>query len=127
MIDFSLRRATNIRRQALDVDKSVRAGLKQQRPCVLWFTGLSGAGKSTIANLVDRRLAELGRHATLLDGDNLRHGINRDLGFTSEARVENIRRTAEIAAAVRRCRHDRAGFIDLSVPRRPRHGAAPAR
>ena len=98
MIDFSLRRATNIRRQALDVDKSVRAGLKQQRPCVLWFTGLSGAGKSTIANLVDRRLAELGRHATLLDGDNLRHGINRDLGFTSEARVENIRRTAEIAA-----------------------------
>ena len=98
MIDFSLRRATNIRRQALDVDKSVRARLKQQRPCVLWFTGLSGAGKSTIANLVDRRLAELGRHATLLDGDNLRHGINRDLGFTSEARVENIRRTAEIAA-----------------------------
>jgi len=98
MIDFSLRRATNIRRQALDVDKSVRARLKQQRPCVLWFTGLSGAGKSTIANLVDRRLAELGRHATLLDGDNLRHGINRDLGFTSEARVENIRRVAEIAA-----------------------------
>ena len=98
MIDFSLRRATNIRRQALDVDKSVRARLKQQRPCVLWFTGLSGAGKSTIANLVDRRLAELGRHATLLDGDNLRHGINRDLGFSSEARVENIRRTAEIAA-----------------------------
>jgi bifunctional enzyme CysN/CysC len=98
MIDFSLRRATNIRRQALDVDKSVRARLKQQRPCVLWFTGLSGAGKSTIANLVDRRLAELGRHAALLDGDNLRHGVNRDLGFTSEARVENIRRTAEIAA-----------------------------
>ncbi|MEH2576194.1 bifunctional enzyme CysN/CysC [Bradyrhizobium sp. AZCC 1577] len=98
MIDFSLRRATNIRRQALDVDKSVRARLKQQRPCVLWFTGLSGAGKSTIANLVDRRLAELGRHAALLDGDNLRYGINRDLGFTSEARVENIRRVAEIAA-----------------------------
>ena len=98
MIDFSLRRATNIRRQALDVDKSVRARLKQQRPCVLWFTGLSGAGKSTIANLVDRRLAELGRHAALLDGDNLRHGINRDLGFTSEARVENMRRVAEIAA-----------------------------
>ena len=98
MIDFALRRATNIRRQALDVDKSVRARLKQQRPCVLWFTGLSGAGKSTIANLVDRRLAEFGRHAALLDGDNLRHGINRDLGFTSEARVENIRRTAEIAA-----------------------------
>jgi bifunctional enzyme CysN/CysC len=65
---------------------------------VLWFTGLSGAGKSTIANLVDRRLAELGRHAALLDGDNLRHGINRDLGFTSEARVENIRRVSELAA-----------------------------
>jgi bifunctional enzyme CysN/CysC len=98
MIDFSLRRATNIRWQTLDVDKSVRARLKQQRPCVLWFTGLSGAGKSTIANLVDRRLCELGRHTALLDGDNLRHGINRDLGFTNEARVENIRRVAEIAA-----------------------------
>jgi bifunctional enzyme CysN/CysC len=98
MIDFSLRRATNIRWQALDVDKSVRAGLKQQRPCVLWLTGLSGAGKSAIANLVDKRLCDLGRHTTLLDGDNLRHGINRDLGFTNEARVENIRRVAEIAA-----------------------------
>jgi bifunctional enzyme CysN/CysC len=98
MIDFSLRRATNIRWQALDVDKSVRARLKQQRPCVLWFTGLSGAGKSTIANLLDRRLCELGRHTALLDGDNLRHGINRDLGFTNEARVENIRRVTEIAA-----------------------------
>jgi bifunctional enzyme CysN/CysC len=97
MIDFSLRRAATIRWQALDVDKSVRARLKQQRPCVLWFTGLSGAGKSTIANLVDRRLSDLGRHTTLLDGDNLRHGINRDLGFTTEARVENIRRVAEIA------------------------------
>jgi len=98
MIDFSLRRATNIHWQTLDVDKSVRARLKQQRPCVLWFTGLSGAGKSTIANLVDRRLCELGRHTALLDGDNLRHGINRDLGFSNEARVENIRRVAEIAA-----------------------------
>jgi bifunctional enzyme CysN/CysC len=96
MIDSSLR-ATNIRWQTLDVDKSVRARLKQQRPCVLWFTGLSGAGKSTIANLVDKRLCNLGRHTTLLDGDNLRHGINRDLGFTNEARVENIRRVAEIA------------------------------
>jgi bifunctional enzyme CysN/CysC len=97
LIDFSLRRADNIRWQTLDVDKSLRARLKQQRPCVLWFTGLSGAGKSTIANLVDRRLCELGRHTALLDGDNLRHGINRDLGFTSEARVENMRRVAEIA------------------------------
>ncbi|MBR0698455.1 sulfate adenylyltransferase subunit CysN [Bradyrhizobium diazoefficiens] len=98
MIDLSLRRATNIHWQRLAVDKSVRARLKQQRPCVLWFTGLSGAGKSTIADLVDRRLAELGRHAALLDGDNLRHGINRDLGFTSADRAENVRRAAEIAA-----------------------------
>jgi bifunctional enzyme CysN/CysC len=97
MIDFSLRRATNIRWQTLDVDKSVRARLKQQRPCVLWFTGLSGAGKSTIANLLDKRLCDLGRHTALLDGDNLRHGINRDIGFTNEARIENIRRVAEIA------------------------------
>lgn len=98
MIDLSLRSVANVTWQRLAVDKSVRARLKQQRPCVLWFTGLSGAGKSTIADLVDRRLAELGRHAALLDGDNLRHGINRDLGFTSEARVENIRRVSEIAA-----------------------------
>jgi bifunctional enzyme CysN/CysC len=96
MIDSSLR-VSNIRWQTLDVDKSVRARLKQQRPCVLWFTGLSGAGKSTIANLVDKRLCSLGRHTTLLDGDNLRHGINRDIGFTKEARAENIRRVAEIA------------------------------
>ncbi|WP_141934086.1 sulfate adenylyltransferase subunit CysN [Bradyrhizobium sp. UNPA324] len=98
MIDLSLRRATNIHWQRLAIDKSVRARLKQQRPCVLWFTGLSGAGKSTIADLVDRRLAELGRHAALLDGDNLRHGINRDLGFSSADRAENVRRAAEIAA-----------------------------
>ncbi|WP_298242237.1 sulfate adenylyltransferase subunit CysN [uncultured Bradyrhizobium sp.] len=98
MIDVSLRRATNIHWQRLAVDKFVRARLKQQRPCVLWFTGLSGAGKSTIADLVDRRLAELGRHAALLDGDNLRHGINRDLGFSNADRAENIRRAAEVAA-----------------------------
>ena len=97
MINFPLRRASDIRWQTLDVDKSVRAGLKQQRPCVLWLTGLSGAGKSSIANLVDKRLADLGRHTTLLDGDNLRHGLNRDLGFTEEARVENIRRVGEVA------------------------------
>ncbi|MBH5402778.1 sulfate adenylyltransferase subunit CysN [Bradyrhizobium sp. CNPSo 4010] len=97
MIDMSLRRATNVHWQRLAVDKSVRARLKQQRPCVLWFTGLSGAGKSTIANLVDNRLAELGRHAALLDGDNLRHGINRDLGFSNAERTENVRRVAEIA------------------------------
>jgi bifunctional enzyme CysN/CysC len=98
MIDFSLRRAANVRWQALDVDKSLRARLKQQRPCVLWLTGLSGAGKSTVANLVDKRLSDLGRHTYLLDGDNIRHGLNRDLGFTSEARVENIRRVAEVAS-----------------------------
>jgi bifunctional enzyme CysN/CysC len=97
MIDLPLRRAPNIQWQTLDVDKSVRARLKQQRPCVLWFTGLSGAGKSTIANLVDKRLCDRGRHTMLLDGDNLRHGINRDLGFTKEARFENIRRVAEVA------------------------------
>jgi bifunctional enzyme CysN/CysC len=97
MIDEPLRRATDVRWQTLDVDKSVRAGLKQQRPCVLWLTGLSGAGKSCIANLVDRRLADLGRHAALLDGDNLRHGLNRDLGFARESRAENIRRVAEVA------------------------------
>jgi bifunctional enzyme CysN/CysC len=97
MIVHPLRRASDIRWQTLDVDKSVRAGLKQQRPCVLWLTGLSGAGKSSIANLLDRRLSDLGRHTTLLDGDNLRHGLNRDLGFTKEARAENIRRVAEVA------------------------------
>jgi bifunctional enzyme CysN/CysC len=97
IIDFALRRASNIPWQTLDIDKTVRARLKQQKPCVLWLTGLSGAGKSSIANLVDRRLCELGRHAYLLDGDNLRHGLNHDLGFTAEARVENIRRVAEVA------------------------------
>jgi len=97
MIDYPLRRATDIRWQTLDVDKSVRSRLKQQRTCVLWLTGLSGAGKSSIANLLDKGLSDLGRHTTLLDGENLRHGINRDLGFTDEARAENIRRVAEIA------------------------------
>jgi bifunctional enzyme CysN/CysC len=97
VIDFALRRAANVQWQSLDVDKRGRARLKQQRPCMLWFTGLSGAGKSTIANLLDRRLSELGRHTYVLDGDNLRHGLNRDLGFTPEGRVENVRRTAEVA------------------------------
>jgi bifunctional enzyme CysN/CysC len=97
MIDFGLRRATNIHWQALDVNKDVRAGLKGQRPAVLWFTGLSGAGKSTVANLVDKRLTSLAKHTYLLDGDNVRHGLNRDLGFTDADRVENIRRVAEAA------------------------------
>jgi len=97
MIDFALRRATNVHWQAIDVDKKARAAQKGQKPCVLWFTGLSGAGKSTIANLVERRLHALGRHTYLLDGDNVRHGLNRDLGFTDADRVENIRRIAETA------------------------------
>jgi bifunctional enzyme CysN/CysC len=97
MIDFGLRRATNVHWQALDVDKARRAELKGQRPVVLWFTGLSGSGKSTIANNVERALAAQGRHTYLLDGDNVRHGLNRDLGFTDVDRVENIRRVGEAA------------------------------
>jgi bifunctional enzyme CysN/CysC len=97
MIRFGLRRATNIHRQALDLNKSVRAASLGQRPCVVWFTGLSGAGKSTVANLVEKKLHLLGRHTYLLDGDNVRHGLNRDLGFTDADRVENIRRVAETA------------------------------
>jgi bifunctional enzyme CysN/CysC len=96
-IRFGLRRATNIHWQALDLNKQVRAEAKGQRPCLLWFTGLSGAGKSTIANLVEKKLHLLGRHTYLLDGDNVRHGLNRDLGFTDADRVENIRRVAEAA------------------------------
>jgi bifunctional enzyme CysN/CysC len=97
MIDFSLRRASNVHWQALDVDQAMRAEMKGQRPAVLWFTGLPGSGKSTIANLVERSLAAEGRHTYLLDGDNVRHGLNRDLGFTDADRVENIRRVAETA------------------------------
>lgn len=95
MIAFGLRRATNLRWQDLDIDKSARSGQKQQKPCILWFTGLSGSGKSTIANLVEKKLFDLGRHTYLLDGDNIRHGLNKDLGFTDIDRVENIRRVAE--------------------------------
>jgi len=97
MIRFGLRRATNIHRQALDIDKAARSAAKGQKPGVLWFTGLSGAGKSTIANLVEKKLHLMGRHTYLLDGDNVRHGLNRDLGFTDADRVENIRRVAETA------------------------------
>jgi bifunctional enzyme CysN/CysC len=97
LLHFALRRADNIHWQALEIDKASRARLKGQKACVLWFTGLSGAGKSTIANLVEKRLFQLGRHTYLLDGDNVRHGLNRDLGFTDTDRVENIRRVAEVA------------------------------
>jgi bifunctional enzyme CysN/CysC len=97
LIAFALRRATNIHREDLLVDKAARAQLGQQRPRVLWFTGLSGAGKSTIAKLLERELHLLGRHTYLLDGDNVRQGLNRDLGFTEADRVENIRRVGEVA------------------------------
>jgi bifunctional enzyme CysN/CysC len=97
MLHFALRRANNVQWQALDVNKAVRASAKGQKACVLWFTGLSGAGKSTIANLVEKRLHVGRRHTYLLDGDNVRHGLNKDLGFTDADRVENIRRIAEVA------------------------------
>jgi bifunctional enzyme CysN/CysC len=97
MLHFALRRSHNIHMQHVDVDKGLRAKLKGQRPGVLWFTGLSGAGKSTIANLVEKKLAAMGRHTYLLDGDNIRHGLNKDLGFTEADRVENIRRVAEVS------------------------------
>src|SRR6185437_9346610 len=97
MIAFALRRATNVHWQPLKIDKAARASLKAQKPCVLWFTGLSGAGKSTIADLVEQSLTRQGRHTVILDGDNVRHGLNRDLGFADEDRVENIRRVAEVA------------------------------
>jgi bifunctional enzyme CysN/CysC len=96
-IHFALRRSHNIHWQAVDVNKASRAKAKGQKPSVLWFTGLSGAGKSTIANLVEKKLLARGRHTYLLDGDNVRHGLNRDLGFTDAERVENIRRVAEVA------------------------------
>jgi bifunctional enzyme CysN/CysC len=97
MLHFALRRALNIHRQHLDVSRETHATLKGQRPAVLWFTGLSGAGKSTIANLVEKALVGRGRHTFLLDGDNVRHGLNRDLGFTEADRIENIRRVGEVA------------------------------
>jgi bifunctional enzyme CysN/CysC len=97
LIAFELRRATNIHYQDITISKDARAALKAQRPVILWFTGLSGAGKSTIANLVEAQLHARGAHTTLLDGDNVRHGLNKDLGFTDADRVENIRRVGEVA------------------------------
>lgn len=97
LIDFGLRRATNVHWQAVDVDKHARSQQKSQKPTVLWFTGLSASGKSTIANLIEKKLQVMGKHTYLLDGDNVRHGLNRDLGFTEVDRVENIRRVGEVA------------------------------
>ena len=97
MLHFALRRSQNVHWQALDVSRETRAAMKNQRPAVLWLTGLSGAGKSTIANLVDKKLHRMNRHTFLLDGDNVRHGLSRDLGFTDADRVENIRRVGEVA------------------------------
>ncbi len=97
MLHFALRRAHNIHLQPVEVDKAARAALKRQKSCVIWLTGLSGAGKSTIANLVEKKLHAMGRHTYLLDGDNVRHGLNKDLGFTDADRVENIRRIGEVA------------------------------
>jgi bifunctional enzyme CysN/CysC len=97
LLHFALRRSGNIHWQALDVTRNVRASLKNQQPALLWFTGLSGAGKSTIANLVEKKLVRMNRHTFLLDGDNVRHGLSKDLGFTDADRVENIRRVGELA------------------------------
>lgn len=97
MLHFSLRRSQNVHWQPVDLSREHHAGLKNQKAAVLWFTGLSGAGKSTIANLVEKKLARMNRHTFLLDGDNVRHGLNKDLGFTDADRVENIRRVGEVA------------------------------
>lgn len=108
MINFALRRAANIHHHVMKVDQQARALTKQQKPCVLWFTGLSGAGKSTIADLVEQRLHAIGHHTILLDGDNVRFGLNRDLGFSDEDRVENIRRVGEVSKLM-----TEAGLITL--------------
>ena len=108
LIHFALRRSANVHWQATDVDKTARANIKGHRPCVIWFTGLSGSGKSTIANIIERRLAARGVHTMLLDGDNVRHGLNKDLGFTDADRVENIRRVAEVAGLM-----TEAGLVTL--------------
>lgn len=97
LINFELRRASNIHWQAMSINKAARASMKRQRPAILWFTGLSGAGKSTIANMVEQQLHAMGKHTMSLDGDNVRHGLNHDLGFTDADRVENIRRVAEVS------------------------------
>ena len=102
-IHFALRRASNVHWQALDVTRDTRAHLKGQKPAILWFTGLSGSGKSAIANIVEKKLTSRGCHTYTLDGDNIRHGLNRDLGFTDVDRVENIRRIAEVSTLMADC------------------------
>lgn len=97
MLRFALRRAQNVHWQAMDVTREAHAALKRQKPALLWFTGLSGSGKSTIANMVEKQLHAVGKHTFLLDGDNVRHGLNKDLGFTEADRIENIRRVGEVA------------------------------
>jgi bifunctional enzyme CysN/CysC len=97
MLNFSLRRAQNVHWQTVDINRDMHAALKNQKPAVLWFTGLSGSGKSTIANLVEKKLYRMNRHTFLLDGDNVRHGLNKDLGFAEADRIENIRRVGEVA------------------------------
>ena len=109
LLNFALRRASNIHWEAMDIDKDARAELKGQRPVILWFTGLSGAGKSTIANMVESQLHARGHHTVILDGDNVRHGLNRDLGFTEADRVENVRRVSEVSKLM-----VDAGLITLS-------------
>ena len=97
MIDHALRRSSNISWHEMSIDKKTRSELNSQTPCVVWFTGLSGSGKSTIANILEQKLHTIGKRTYLLDGDNVRHGLNKDLGFTDTDRVENIRRVAEVS------------------------------
>ena len=122
MIEFGLRRADNLARQSLDVGKAQRARHKGQRPCILWFTGLPASGKSTTANRVEKKLAAFGSHSYLLDGDNVRLGLNRDLGFTDADRVENIRRRCRGREALRRRRAHRARLVHLALSGRTPDG-----
>jgi bifunctional enzyme CysN/CysC len=110
MLHFALRRAQNVHWQAIDITREAHACQKMQTPKLLWFTGLSGSGKSTIANLVEKKLFAQGRHSFLLDGDNVRHGLNKDLGFTEADRIENIRRVGEVAKLM-----TNAGLIVLTA------------
>ena len=116
MIAHGLRRATNVHRHGYAVTRESHAALKHQKPAVLWFTGLSGAGKSTIANIVESQLHARGVHTAMLDGDNVRHGLNKDLGFTAADRVENIRRVARSRATDDRLRPDRPDLVHIAVP-----------